>query len=63
MTHVTWDGVRELKCYGPSNEQFTAWAEFADGRRETFDGSGPECNTWACEQRRNGATRNGITAR
>lgn len=39
--------------------QYTAWAEYGDGTRYTYRGTGPECLTWMVAERRAGATRHG----
>lgn len=43
----------------PDDGTFNAWAEYADGTRTEFTGSGPATLTYMCEARRNGATRHG----
>ena len=59
--HSTWNGVREMRCYGPSSERFEAWAEYADGSRWSFTGTGPEVRAWTIQERRSGAKRVGYT--
>jgi hypothetical protein len=59
--HSTWNGVREMRCYGASSERFEAWAEFGGGNRWWFSGSGPEVRRWHIKARQAGATRVGYS--